>query len=101
VFVGIELNSDHAIKKVAKPPNPLNSATISGIEVIFTLRAIKEPIVAPIAIPINTIKGFITFMNVTDTAINIANADKKFPLTAVSSFPSILIPEINNIDENI
>ena len=45
--------------------------------------------------------GFITLMNVTETAMNIANADKKLPLTAVSSFPSILMPEINNIDENI
>ena len=44
---------------------------------------------------------FITLMNVTETAMNIANADKKLPLTAVSSFPSILMPEINNIDENI
>ena len=40
-------------------------------------------------------------MNVTETAMNIASADKKLPLTAVSSFPSILMPEINNIDENI
>jgi hypothetical protein len=35
------------------------------------------------------------------TAVNIANADKKLPLTAVSSLPNILIPVINRIDETI
>ena len=95
------MNSDQAIKNVAKPPNPLNKATISGIEVIFTLRAIIEPIIAPIEIPIKISKGFITLINVIETAINIANADKKFPLTAVSSLPSIFIPEINNIELNM
>jgi hypothetical protein len=30
-----------------------------------------------------------------------AEADKKLPLTAVSSLPNILIPLINNIDENM
>jgi hypothetical protein len=40
-------------------------------------------------------------MMVTETAMNMADADKKLPLTAVSSLPSILIPLINNIDENM
>ena len=95
---GIELNSDHAIKKVAKPPNPLNKATISGIEVIFTFKAIVDPIIAPKTIPpINTI-GLTKSTIVTETAINIAKADRKLPFTAVSSFPSIFMPEINKID---
>ena len=96
---GIELNSDQAIRNVARPPKPLNNATISGIEVIFTLRAIDEPIIAPKAIPIKRINGSITLTTVMATAINIAKADKKLPLTAVSSLPSILMPVINNIDE--
>ena len=84
-----ELNSDQAIKKVARPPNPLKRATISGIEVIFTFRAINDPISAPTTIPARII-GFITLINVTITAINIANADKKLPLAAVSSFQASL-----------
>jgi hypothetical protein len=97
----MHLNSDQAIKNVANPPKPLNKATISGIEVIFTLKAINEPITAPIETPIKTITGFTTLMMVTETAMNMADADKKLPLTAVSSLPSILIPLINNIDENM
>ena len=45
--------------------------------------------------------GLKIFISVTDTAISIASADKKLPLTAVSSFPSILIPDINKIEEKI
>ena len=95
------MNSDHAIKKVAAPPKPLNKATISGIEVIFTRRAIAEPITAPKAMPDNKTIGLITSMRVMLTAINIAKADRKLPFTAVSSLPSILIPVINKIDEII
>ena len=93
------LYSDQAIKKVASPPKPLNNATISGIEVILTLSAITDPIIAPTEIPIIIINGFTTFTNVMLTAINIASADKKLPLTAVSSLPSILMPVINNIED--
>jgi hypothetical protein len=95
------VNSDHAKKNDERPPNPLNNATISGMEVIFTLKAINEPITAPIETPIKTITGFTTLMMVTATAMNMADADKKLPLTAVSSLPSILIPLINKIDENM
>ena len=65
----------------------------------MTLRAITDPIIAPTDIPIIIIKGFATFTKVMLTAMNIASADKKLPLTAVSSFPSILIPVINNIED--
>ena len=94
-------NSDHAIKNVANPPNPLKRATISGIDVILTFNAINEPTNAPIDIPIMISSGLKIFISVTDTAISIASADKKLPLTAVSSFPSILIPDINKIEEKI
>ena len=98
---GTEVNSDQAIKNVAKPPKPLNKATISGIEVILTFKAINAPTIAPVKIPANKIRGLTKLNIVTKTAMNIAEADKKFPLTAVSSLPSIFIPEINKIDENI
>ena len=96
-----EVYSDHAIRKVASPPKPLNKATISGIEVIFTFKAISEPTIAPRPIPAIRIKGFVTFIKVTRTATSIARADKKLPLTAVSSLPSILMPDMKRIDEII
>ena len=44
-------NSAHAISATAPPPTPLNSATICGIAVIFTLRAAGTPTAVPIATP--------------------------------------------------
>ena len=61
----------------------------------------KEPITAPNAIPLRSTIGLTTSIKVMLTAINIAKAEKKLPLTAVSSLPSIFIPVINNIDEKI
>ena len=95
---GLLLNSDHAIKKVARPPKPLNNATISGIDVILTFKAIIEPTIAPIIIPENNSRGLTIPIHVIATAINIAKADRKLPLTAVDSLPSILMPVINNTE---
>ena len=44
-------NSPSATSAAAPPPTPLNSATICGIAVIFTVRAPTTPIAAPIAPP--------------------------------------------------
>ena len=44
-------NSTTAINATAPPPTPLNSATICGIAVIFTLRAAGTPTAVPIATP--------------------------------------------------
>ena len=44
-------NSAQAISATAPPPTPLNSATICGICVIFTLRALGTPTAVPIARP--------------------------------------------------
>ncbi len=50
---GIELwKSASAISAAAPPPTPLNSATISGIAVIFTARAAYAPTGAATAITI-------------------------------------------------
>ena len=54
--------------------------------------------IAPILIPMRINRGFTTSINVIATAMNIANAERKLPLTAVSSFPSILMPVINNTE---
>ena len=93
------MNSDHAKKNDERPPNPLNNATISGIDVIFTLRANSDPIALPTRIADSTNTGSMTFTSVTTTANSMPIADIKFPLTAVSSFPSILRPKINKIAE--
>ena len=44
-------NSAHATSATAPPPTPLNSATICGIAVIFTLRAAGMPTAVPITTP--------------------------------------------------
>ena len=53
-----------------------------------------NPIIAPSKIPPSNITGSTIKIIVAKTAINIAKADKKLPFTAVSSLPSILIPDI-------
>ena len=44
--------SDDPTRRLAIPPKPLKRATISGIAVIFTLVAAKNPISDPIQTPI-------------------------------------------------
>ena len=44
-------NSAHAMSATAPPPTPLNSATICGIAVIFTLRAAGTPTAVPMTTP--------------------------------------------------
>ena len=44
-------NSAQAISATAPPPTPLNSATICGIAVIFTLRAAGTPTAVPMPMP--------------------------------------------------
>ena len=43
--------STNEISATAPPPTPLNSATICGIAVIFTLRAAGTPTAVPTAMP--------------------------------------------------
>ena len=56
---------------------------------------------APSNIPLNKTMGLTNPMQVIPTAINIATAERKLPLTAVDSFPSIFIPVINSTEEMI
>ena len=56
---------------------------------------------APSNIPLNKTIGLTNPIQVMPTAINIATAERKLPLTAVDSFPSIFIPVINNTEEMI
>ena len=108
------LNKDEMRKKLGEeevhkfrrswdnPPKPLNSATISGIAVIFTFKAINDPTEAPIKIATIIVSKLISRLRVvTSTASNMTIAERKLPCTAVDSFPNIFMPKINNIDEKI
>jgi hypothetical protein len=44
--------SEEPTRRLAIPPNPLKIATISGIAVIFTLKAAVAPITVPKVMPI-------------------------------------------------
>ena len=66
------------------------SAFAMFIAVAITVVSVIDPLILLIGIALGAIIG---------SSINIAKADKKLPLTAVSSLPSILMPVINNIDE--
>ena len=78
----VDVNSDHAKKKEDKPPKPLNNATISGIEVIFTFNANRAPILPPSKIATKTSIGLIILVTVTKIAKNIPMEDTRFPLAA-------------------
>jgi len=70
----------------------LNKATISGIDVIFTLIAKIDPITPPVNIAEKINTGLMIFPKVTNKASNMPRAEITFPLTAVSSLPSIFNP---------
>ena len=72
----IRCSSASAISAAAPPPTPLNSATICGIAVIFTLRAATAPKPPPISIPIAIAHQLVvpTLIQVTTTASSIPAA---------------------------
>ena len=77
--------STSEISATAPPPTPLNSATICGIAVIFTLRAAGMPIAVPITIPTtirpqSPIRGS---SSVPTSAMAMPAAAIRFPRTAV------------------
>ena len=86
------LNSDQARKYDDNPPKPLNNATISGIDVIFTRKAKTAPIEPPTNIALNISKGLITSIRVTKIANNIPKEETIFPLAADDSLESIFNP---------
>ena len=96
-------NSDHAISATAPPPTPLNSATICGIAVIFTLRAAGTPTAVPTATP-NAIRIAVSvsgitpgFNSVATTAIAIPTAAILLPRTAVCGPVRPRNPTMNRI----
>ena len=93
---GTEVNSDQAIKNVAKPPKPLNKATISGIEVILTFKAISAPTIAPVKIPANKIRGLTKLNIVTKTANTGKIGDGKIFITTIDEVIRIRTGEIGS-----
>ncbi len=94
-------SSPQPTSRLARPPKPLSSATISGIEVILTLSASGAPMPAPMARPIaigtrlarkppwalassSTVAAAM--------AASMPRADTALPLRAVWVLPSILRP---------
>ena len=78
-------NSAQAIRNTAPPPTPLNSATICGIAVIFTLRAAGTPTAVPSATPSDDQPpvALAGLSSVATTAIAMPTAAMRFPRTAV------------------
>ena len=93
-------SSDTATSAAAPPPTPLNRATICGIAVIFTVRAPKAPIKAPMATPtpmitnpavVNRSNG-----SVAPSAITIPAAAVKLPFRAPFGELSCFRPRMNS-----
>ena len=90
-------NSTTLISATAPPPTPLNSATICGIAVIFTLRALGTPTATPIATPTTISSQSPTpgLSSVATTAIAMPTAATWLPRTAVRGPRSIRSPVMN------
>ena len=88
-------NSTNEISATAPPPTPLNSATICGIAVIFTLRALGMPTAVPIARPttISTQSPTPGLSSVAPTAIAMPTAAIWLPRTAVRGPRSMPQPD--------
>ena len=83
----------------ARPPQPLSSATISGIAVILMSRAQATPTPVPITRP-TTIHWKLTIWrsnSVTTTASSMPAEETRLPLRAVDCRPSIFRPKMNRI----
>ena len=90
--------STRLISATAPPPTPLNSATICGIAVIFTLRAAGMPTAVPIAIPI-TISAqspIRSSSSVATSAMPMPPAAIRLPFTAVRGPRTLRRPTMNS-----
>ena len=88
------------ISATAPPPTPLNSATICGIAVIFTLRAAGIPTAVPIANPRITSgqSPIRSSSSVATTAIAMPAAATRLPRTAVRGPRSMCRPTMKRLN---
>ena len=91
-------NSTQAMSATAPPPTPLNSATICGIAVIFTLRAAGTPTTVPMTIPSAMRPQFPmpSMRSVATTATPMPTAAIWLPRTAVLRTGQSDRPEMNS-----
>ncbi len=93
-------NSAHAMSATAPPPTPLNSATICGIAVIFTLRAAGTPttvpMIRPIAMSRKSVPSRPGSSSVATTAMSMPKAAILLPWTAVVGLVSFARPVMNS-----
>ena len=84
--------------RLATPPEPLNSATISGMAVMATLCAATAPIKAPnaAATRIHWNSRMPLEKSVTTMAMSMPVADSRLPRTAVAGEPSCFRPKTNS-----
>ncbi len=87
-------NSAPPTRSDAPPPKPFNSATICGIAVIFTVRAIQMPSAVPTTMPAMMIsyETICRSNRVMTIAISIPIPDRRFPCRAVAGLFSFLRP---------
>ena len=86
--------------RLAAPPVPLNSATISGIDVMATSRAARAPMIGagdhrhgdPVPL-----EDALRESSVTTTAISMPAAEIALPRRAVAGEPSIFRPNTKRI----
>ena len=90
-------NSADATRSEEPPPAPFSSATICGIEVIFTVFAIKRPIRLPVTRPAMIVPyvSVRELMKVTTIAMSMPAAEMRLPMRAVSGLCRRLSPVMN------
>ncbi len=96
-------NSAHATSATAPPPTPLNSATICGIAVIFTLRAAGMPTAVPMTTPrtISSQSPISSWSSVAATATAMPTAAILLPWRAVDGCVRRRRPMMNSENETM
>ena len=91
--------STSEISATAPPPTPLNSATICGIAVIFTLRAAGTPTAVPMATPttISAQSPIRSSSSVAASAMPMPTAAIWLPRTAVRGPRTMCRPTMNRL----
>ena len=90
----VRANSAPATAAEAPPPRPLNTATSSGMAVIWILRARNAPRTAPTAMETPTVvqSRIWCSRSVATIAISMASDERALPFRAVAGEPSCLMP---------
>ena len=87
----------------APPPRPLKRATVCGICIILTLRAIVPPMSAPIRMAAYTVHTVSTPLNtrVAATPTSMARAESRLPATEVFTRLIMEMPASTTTDNSV